>query len=191
MTDYVDAGEAVPHRTLSAVKGEAPATSDVNFERILNARSEPENWLTYYGTYDGQRFSSLDQIDKQSVKKLVPAWVFQAGTAGLQAGASTYSFEASPLVVEGVMYVSGPDGKVWAIDAVSGEELWRYKHASPVRRLAVLRERQPRRRRGSRPGVHVHPQRPPDRARRRPAASSCSTSSTATCAPGRAAPVRR
>ena len=123
MTDYVDAGEAVPHRTLSAVKGEAPATSDVNFERIKNARSEPENWLTYYGTYDGQRFSSLDQINKETVKKLVPAWVFQAGMNGLHSGASTYSFEASPLVVEGVMYVSGPDGKLWAIDAATGEEL--------------------------------------------------------------------
>jgi len=131
MTDYVDAGEAVPHRTLSAVKGQAPATSDVNYERIQGARSEPENWLTYYGTYDGQRFSSLDQINKDTVKRLSPAWVFQAGSSGLHAGASTYSFEASPLIVEGVMYVSGPDGKVWAIDGKTGEELWRYKHASP------------------------------------------------------------
>ena len=131
MTDYVDAGEAVPHKALSATKGEAPATGDVNFERIKNARSEPENWLTYYGTYDAQRYSALDQIDKESVKKLVPAWVFQAGSVGLSAGSSTYSFESSPLVVEGVMYVSGPDGKLWAIDAVTGEELWRYKHASP------------------------------------------------------------
>jgi alcohol dehydrogenase (cytochrome c) len=131
MTDYVDAGEAVPHKTLSATKGGAPATGDVNSERIQNATSEPENWLTYYGTYDAQRYSRLEQINKDSVKKLTPAWVFQAGTAGLQAGASTYSFEASPLVVEGVMYTSGPDGKLWAIDAVTGEELWRYKHASP------------------------------------------------------------
>ena len=131
MTDYVDAGEAVPHRTLSAVNQRAPATSNVDYDRIINARSEPENWLTYYGTYDGQRYSQLDQIDKDSVKRLSPAWVFQAGTQGLQAGASTYSFEASPLVVDGVMYVTGPDGKVWAIDAKTGEELWRYKHASP------------------------------------------------------------
>ncbi len=131
MTDYVDAGEAVPHKTLSATKGNAPATGDVNYERIQNATSEPENWLTYYGTYDAQRYSRLEQINKDTVKSLSPAWVFQAGTAGLQAGASTYSFEASPLVVEGVMYTSGPDGKLWAIDAVTGEELWRYKHASP------------------------------------------------------------
>ncbi|HEY2194921.1 MAG TPA: PQQ-dependent dehydrogenase, methanol/ethanol family [Actinomycetospora sp.] len=131
MTDYVDAGEAVPHKTLSATKGNAPATRDVNDERIQNAASEPENWLTYYGTYDGQRHSRLDQINKDNVKRLSPAWVFQAGSAGLHSGSSTYSFEASPLVVEGVMYVSGPEGKLWAIDATTGEELWRYKHASP------------------------------------------------------------
>jgi alcohol dehydrogenase (cytochrome c) len=131
MTDYVDAGEAVPHKTLSATKGSAPATGDVNYERIKGATSEPQNWLTYYGTYDAQRYSGLDQINKDTVKKLTPAWVFQAGMAGLHSGSSTYSFEASPLVVEGVMYVSGPEGKLWAIDAATGQELWRYKHASP------------------------------------------------------------
>lgn len=131
MTDYVDAGAAIPHTQLSAVKGRAPATGDVDYERILDARSEPQNWLTYYGTYDGQRYSDLDQISKDNVRRLAPAWVFQAGVVGMQAGASTYSFEASPLVVEGVMYVSGPDGKCWALDAKTGEELWRYKHASP------------------------------------------------------------
>jgi alcohol dehydrogenase (cytochrome c) len=131
MTDYVDAGEAVAHRSLSAVKQQAPATGNVDYERIKQARSEPENWLTYYGAYDAQRYSPLDQINAENVRKLSPAWVFQAGSSGMHAGASTYSFEASPLVVEGVMYVSGPDGKVWAIDAVTGEELWRYKHASP------------------------------------------------------------
>jgi len=131
MTDYVDAGQAIPFKTLSPTKGIAPATQNVDYERILDARSEPQNWLTYYGTYDGQRYSGLDQINKDTVKRLSPAWVFQAGTVGLQSGASTYSFEASPLVVEGVMYLSGPDGKVWAVDAKTGEELWRYKHASP------------------------------------------------------------
>ncbi|GAA4829049.1 PQQ-dependent methanol/ethanol family dehydrogenase [Actinomycetospora corticicola] len=131
MTDYVDAGEAVAHRTLSNVKGEAPATRNVDYERIQGARSEPENWLTYYGTYDGQRYSTLNQITKDNVRRLTPAWVFQAGSTGMHSGASTYSFEATPLVVDGVMYVSGPDGKVWAIDPKTGDELWRYKHASP------------------------------------------------------------
>ena len=131
MTEYVDAGQAIPYMQLSAIKGSAPATGNVDYERILDARSEPQNWLTYYGTYDGQRYSELDQITKETVKRLSPAWVFQAGSAGMQSGSSTYSNEASPIVVEGVMYVSGPDGKCWALDAKTGEELWRYKHASP------------------------------------------------------------
>ena len=50
---------------------------------------------------------------------------------GLHSGASTYAFEASPLVVDGVMFVSGWDGQCWAIDAANGNELWRYRHASP------------------------------------------------------------
>ena len=50
---------------------------------------------------------------------------------GLHSGASTYALEASPLVVDGIMYVSGWDGWVWALDARTGNELWRYKHASP------------------------------------------------------------
>ncbi|GAA0946443.1 PQQ-dependent dehydrogenase, methanol/ethanol family [Pseudonocardia zijingensis] len=132
MTEYVDAGQAIPLSQLSAVKGSAPAVAEsVNYERILQARSEPQNWLTYYGAYDGQRYSTLDQINKDNVKKLAPAWVFQAAMVGMHSGASTFSFEASPIVVDGVMYVSGPDGKVWALDAKTGEELWRYKHASP------------------------------------------------------------
>jgi alcohol dehydrogenase (cytochrome c) len=108
MTEYVDAGEAINYMQLSTVKGSAPATGNVDYERILGARSEPQNWLTYYGTYDGQRYSELDQINRDNVRRLSPAWVFQAGSVGMQSGSSTYSNEAAPIVVEGVMYVSGP-----------------------------------------------------------------------------------
>src|SRR3954451_6438349 len=107
-TEYVDAGAAVPYMALSQTVGSAPpVTNDVNYERILNARSEPQNWLTYYGAYDGQRYSPLDQINRETISKLTPAWLFQAGSMGLQSGASTYAWEASPLVVDGIMYVSG------------------------------------------------------------------------------------
>lgn len=132
MTEYIDAGQAIDHSTLSAVVGQAPpVTKDVTYERLVNARSEPQNWLTYYGTYDGQRYSTLDQITKDNVKQVAPAWVFQFGAAGIHAGASTYSFEATPLVVDGVMFVSGWDGWVWALDGKTGQELWRYKHEIP------------------------------------------------------------
>jgi alcohol dehydrogenase (cytochrome c) len=131
-TEYVDAGQAVDAGTLSGLVGSAPPVAkDVTYERILNARSEPQNWLTYYGAYDGQRYSPLDQINTGNVKRLTPAWVFQCGSVGLHAGKSTYSFEAAPIVVDGIMFVSGWDGWVWALDARTGAELWRYKHAIP------------------------------------------------------------
>jgi len=131
-TDYVDAGQAIDNSTLSTIVGEAPAvTKGVNYDRIRNARSEPHNWLTYYGAYDGQRYSTLDQINKDTVRRMSPAWVFQAGSVGLHSGKSTYSFEASPLVVDGVMFLSGWDGWIWALDARNGDMLWQYRHAIP------------------------------------------------------------
>jgi alcohol dehydrogenase (cytochrome c) len=130
-TDYVDAGQAIDNSSLSGIVGSAPPVTDgVTYERILNARSEPQNWLTYYGAYDGQRYSPLDQITKENVKQLKPEWVFQCGSVGLHSGKSTYSFEASPLVVDGIMYVSGWDGWVWALDARTGNILWQYRTAS-------------------------------------------------------------
>ncbi|HYD49448.1 MAG TPA: PQQ-binding-like beta-propeller repeat protein, partial [Terriglobales bacterium] len=104
----------------------------VSSERLVAARTEPHNWLTYYGAYDGQRYSELDQINASNVSSLRPAWVFQAGVIGLIATPATYAFEATPIVVDGVMYVSGWDGHVWALDARTGEVFWRYHHAVPL-----------------------------------------------------------
>jgi alcohol dehydrogenase (cytochrome c) len=109
-----------------------PVASGVTAERIAAARSEPQNWLTYYGAYDGQRFSALDQINAANVSKLAPAWVFQASPIGLVAQPPSYALEAAPIVVDGIMYMSGFDGYVWALDAATGEELWRYRHAIPL-----------------------------------------------------------
>ena len=131
-TDYVDAGHAVDQVTLTQTVGMAPpVTRTVNYQRILRARSEPHNWLTYYGAYDGQRYSPLEQINTQNVRQLRPAWVFQCGSAGLQAGATTYAFECAPVVVDGIMFITGWDGWAWALDAQTGNELWRYRHAIP------------------------------------------------------------
>ncbi|HEY6933688.1 MAG TPA: PQQ-dependent dehydrogenase, methanol/ethanol family [Marmoricola sp.] len=130
--DYADAGEAIDFTSLTAMANRAPdVTSSVNYERILNARSESHNWLTYYGAYDGQRYSLLDQINSDNVGKMGPVWMFQAGAHGLIAGAGTYAFEATPIVVDGMMYVTGWDGQLWALDAKNGNLLWRYKHAVP------------------------------------------------------------
>ena len=111
-TEYVDAGEAVDFRNLSPGYSASapPVAKGVNYDRILKGRdAEPHNWLTYYGAYDGQRYSPLDQINTSQRQGLTPAWVFQCGSVGMHSGASTYSFEASPLVVDGD-HVSSPAG---------------------------------------------------------------------------------
>jgi alcohol dehydrogenase (cytochrome c) len=130
--EYGEAPPAVDFGSLTTAPGNAPpVVQDVTYERILDARSEPQNWLTYYGAYDGQRYSPLDQINTENVVRLTPAWVFSFSPHGLHAGQSTYAFENSPIIVEGVMYVSGWDGWVWALDAKTGQLLWQYKHAIP------------------------------------------------------------
>jgi len=88
MATYVEAGHAGDYTNLSDVVGKAPAvTKNLNYQRILKAReAEPHNWITYYGGYDGQRYSLLDQINAGNVKSLTPAWVFQAGTVGMAIG---------------------------------------------------------------------------------------------------------
>jgi alcohol dehydrogenase (cytochrome c) len=132
--DFAVTEHSRPFSSLNKAKaGSAPpVVQTVTAQRLVNARAEPQNWLTYHGTYDGQRFSPLDQINSSSVKDLRVAWIFQSGVIGLVANPVTYAFEATPLVVDGVMFVSGYDGYVWSLDAATGRLLWQYRHAIPL-----------------------------------------------------------
>jgi alcohol dehydrogenase (cytochrome c) len=107
----------------------------VTGERIARAQAEPQNWLTYYGTYDGARYGALDQISTANVSRLRPAWVFQYHQLGLIASPVTFAWEAAPIVVDGVMYMTGPNGYVWALNAEtarsSGSTSTRSRSTSP------------------------------------------------------------
>ena len=92
--------------------------ADVDGARILAADKEPGNWMTYGRTYNEQRFSPLDQINADNAGKLGLAWSFDLDTARGQ--------EATPIVVDGVMYVSTAWSKVKALDAKTGQQLWAY-----------------------------------------------------------------
>ena len=98
--------------------------ADVTADRLESAENEPENWLTYYGTYKSWRYSPLDQINRANVKRLTPVWAFESG---LDDG----GMQSAPLVVDGVMYVSTAQNHVFALDAVTGEQIWRYQHELP------------------------------------------------------------
>jgi alcohol dehydrogenase (cytochrome c) len=95
--------------------------SDVTQERLSNP--EPQNWLMYRRTYDGQGFSPLNQINAGNVKDLVPVWTFSTGLIE--------GHQAPPIVNNGVMFVSTPQAQVIALDAKTGDLLWRYKHQLP------------------------------------------------------------
>jgi alcohol dehydrogenase (cytochrome c) len=120
---------------LTAAASLGAQNRDVTSDRILKAAAEPQNWLTYSGNYNGQRYSTLDQITPANVKNLDLQWVFQVRQLG-----AADKFEASPIVVDGVMYTVEPPNNVIALDAVSGRVFWRYDYANaPAARVCCGR----------------------------------------------------
>ena len=104
-----------------AATGFAAEYSPVTDERLLSP--EPENWLMYRGTYDSQGYSPLDQINTENVAGLKPVWSF---STGMREG-----HQAPPVVNNGAMFVTTPNNHVLALDAASGELLWRYERDLP------------------------------------------------------------
>ncbi|MEX0958639.1 MAG: PQQ-binding-like beta-propeller repeat protein [Burkholderiales bacterium] len=109
---------------LSAVPATAAGVTD---ERLLSAAGDADNWLTYGREYGNQRFSPLAQIDTGNVRKLTPKWVYRSGVAS--------TFQATPIVADGVMYVSLPFNHVVALDARTGREIWRYEHERRTKKM--------------------------------------------------------
>lgn len=97
----------------------APVT-DVPFSRVLNADKEPQNWLTFNGNLHAQHHSGLKQITPDNAKNLELKWVAQFR--------SLDKHEATPLVVDGVMYAIQSPNDVIAINAETGKTLWTYGH---------------------------------------------------------------
>ncbi|HEV3198742.1 MAG TPA: PQQ-dependent dehydrogenase, methanol/ethanol family [Bryobacteraceae bacterium] len=95
--------------------------AQVSFDRILGANKEPQNWLTYSGSAMSQRHSPLTQVTPENVKNLELQWVYQAR--------SLEKFEATALVVDGIMYTVQAPNDVIALDATTGRVFWTYQFA--------------------------------------------------------------
>src|SRR5262249_10244903 len=96
----------------------------------LNAGlADPSQWLTHSGDYSGRRHSPLTQITPANVAELRAAWTFRTGVAG--------KWEASPLVIAGAVYATVPNNTDWAIDAKTGQQIWRYQREQPLNDLSV------------------------------------------------------
>jgi PQQ-dependent dehydrogenase (methanol/ethanol family) len=98
--------------------------SGVSFDRLIDAAAEPQNWLTYWGDYQGRHYSALKQIDTSNVRELQARWAVQLPNNSL--------LEATPIVVDGIMYTSGAPGQVLALDAKTGLQIWRYQRQQKV-----------------------------------------------------------
>ena len=101
----------------------ACSESGVDGEALLNAGDDGANWITYGRTYDEQRFSPLDQINTANVDELGLAWFADMDTARGQ--------EATPLVIDGKLYLTSAWSKVKAYDGVTGALLWEYDPEVP------------------------------------------------------------
>jgi PQQ-dependent dehydrogenase (methanol/ethanol family) len=121
---------------VAACTGESPEQAppvmpaDVDGARIAAADSEPGNWMSHGRTYDEQRFSPLNKINADNVSGLGLAWYYDLDTDRGQ--------EATPIVVDGVMYVSTAWSKVKAIDASNGELIWSYDPKVPGQKAVEL-----------------------------------------------------
>lgn len=96
----------------------------VDFEQLRKARVASSDWPTYFGSYNGYRYSDLDAINRNTVSQLQARWIHQLPTRGAR-------FEATPVIAGGRIFIAEPQGGVIALDASTGVKLWRYTHSIP------------------------------------------------------------
>ena len=104
--------------TFLAVLGVATAA-------VLAQAPAARDWPVYGADPGGSRYSPLDRITRDNVTKLVVAWRYHTGEPSFDLGRQP-SLQVTPIVVDNVMYVSTPLGKVMALDPATGREIWRY-----------------------------------------------------------------
>ena len=117
------AGACFAALLVAGVAGSAYAADYTPVTDARLANPEPGNWLMTRGNYKGWSYSALDQINSTNVKNLVPVWSFSTGVDS--------GHESPPIVNNGVMFVTTPYSQVIALNAATGDFLWRYKRPLP------------------------------------------------------------
>ena len=102
-------------------------SGQVTPQRLVNTANEPHNWLTYSGNYHSTRYSLLDQITPANVKNLKLQWVYQSPVAG--------NWQTTPIVVDGVMYITQRPNDVVALDPATGRAFWIYRYTPAPDRI--------------------------------------------------------
>src|SRR6201993_3134194 len=116
--------------TMTAFFAQAPVTD----QDLRDGLKNPSRWLTFSGDYTGQRHSPLKQLTPQNVAGLVPQWIFQTDRPGI----AGRGIENTPLVVDGVLYVTGNYDEAWALDGKTGRPIWSYQRRLPSNIMATV-----------------------------------------------------
>ena len=114
---------------VAALIAQQPPAQVTSQELLEGLKPDGSRWLTFGGNYANHRYSPLTQITPENVNRLVPQWTFQTNTLG--------NFEATPLLRDNVLYVTGPQNVAWAIDARTGRQIWRYRRELPATGLTA------------------------------------------------------
>ena len=110
------------------LRAQQPAPSPaITTQDLRDGLKNPARWLTFSGDYTGQRHSPLAQLTPQNVTGLVPQWLFQTDVPGFPGR----GLETSPLIVDGVIYVTGNNNQAFAIDGRTGRPIWTYRRTLP------------------------------------------------------------
>jgi len=103
-----------------------PVAAPVTSQMLLEGLKDPTKWLMFGGDYTSQRHSPLTRLTPQNVNRLTPQWLFQSQTPAPGRG-----FETTPIVLDGVMYITGNNNHAWALDARTGRQIWHYQRVLP------------------------------------------------------------
>jgi alcohol dehydrogenase (cytochrome c) len=97
----------------------AQQTTGITSKDVADGLKNPARWLSYSGDYTSQRYSPLTQITAANAGQIRAEWTFQTGVTG--------KFEATPIVIDGTMYITGANDHAWGLDAKTGKQLWHYQ----------------------------------------------------------------
>ncbi len=109
----------------AALVAPALAATNVSIDPQEIGKPPIDNWTTFNGDYSGQRYSTLSQITPANVNQIAEQWVYKITGVTAQRGSPLPVIKCTPLLVDGVLYITIPD-HVWALDARAGNELWHY-----------------------------------------------------------------
>ena len=94
---------------------------------LASCASKPNpyrEWKTVNGNPSGNKYSSLNQIDTSNIKQLAVAWTYHTGDADTSAHSQ---IQCNPIIINGILYGTSPQQKLFALDAATGKEIWKYK----------------------------------------------------------------